>query len=254
MKYIPQRKWLALAGLVLVLGGVLIAAYISMTRMPEFYRHALLVPASESSLAGREFEGRLADLVNQVRSEEVWSVRWTAAQINGWLAVDLPRKFPGALPETLLRPRIAIDQDELRVAFQFERMGFRGTVDMRGDLFVTDVENQIALRVQSAHCGFFPIPVSWWAEKLQLSLASRDIGIEWTELENDPVALINLPSTIGGDEDQRILLRGIEISRLTIALGGQSLGHRSLSSLSETDRTVDNVQRSGESSTDPRFK
>jgi len=254
MKYIPQRKWLAFAGLILVLGGLLVAAYVSMTRIPKFYRQALLISNSENSLAGREFEGRLADLVNQIRNEDVWSVCWTDQQINGWLAVDLPRKFRGVVSQSLIHPRIAIDEDELRLAFQFQRMGLRGIVEIRGEVFSTEVDNQIALRVEYARCGFFPIPVAWWAERLQVALTDWDIGIEWTELENDPVALINLPPTLGFHEEQRVVLQGIQLSPSTIALAGQTVVHQSDSSQSGADVSADNIQRSGESSMDPRFK
>ena len=253
MKFPLKRKWLAYAGLILALVGMLVGFYLSMARMPEFYRQALLVSPAENALAGREFEGRLADLINQARNEESWSVHWTGEQMNGWLA-ELPQKFPGALPASLIRPRVALAEQQFQVAFQVELMWFRGVVEMHCELFATDVGNQIALRFQEARCGFFPIPVAWWADQVQQSLAAWDIGIEWTELEDDPVALINLPSTFGEDDQRRIVLRAIQVSPTAIAIAGQSFGDQLPSELSAAETKVDNVQRSGDSLVDPRFK
>ena len=41
-----------------------------------------------------------------------WEIRFTADEINGWLAVDLVKNHPNALPPTLKDPRVSIDPNE----------------------------------------------------------------------------------------------------------------------------------------------
>jgi hypothetical protein len=238
----------------LLLSGLIWALTHSMQRMPDFYRRCLNVPWEQSVEDGRLFERRLVELSNQMRLDTRWSMVWSASQINGWLAADLPEKFPHALPASIQEPRVAISGDGIQVAFRLESPSLRGIVRIQGDVFATDRENQIAFRISQVKSGILPIPISWWAARLQQSLRGSDIILEWSEIERDPVALITLPVTFSGGEQRHSVLEAIQLSSRGLGISGRTVHHplpsHSVSGGGSGSR--DSVQASGDVSADSR--
>ena len=98
-------------GVVLVIAsGVLVGClYWATQQAPEFYEQALQKPPQEEAQAGDELERQVLDLRNELRSEGRFNVEFSHDQINGWLAADLPDKFPQLLPRGVSEPRIAFE-------------------------------------------------------------------------------------------------------------------------------------------------
>src|SRR5262245_30418601 len=110
-----------------MVGGVLlllIAAagwvYYAARQVPEFYERALKLEPQQLEKASDEMVHQATQLYNHANNTGSWEVRFTAEQINGWLAVDLPRNHPGRLPKEFSDPRVAISPGALQVASRYE--------------------------------------------------------------------------------------------------------------------------------------
>ncbi|MDG2013726.1 MAG: hypothetical protein P8J33_09490 [Pirellulaceae bacterium] len=253
MKKIPTRLIAGLSGGAVLVFGLFAAVFYSANSAPDFYQQALQVSSAQNEIEGCLFERHLAGLSNQIQADGPWSVVWTSAQINGWLASDLMEKFPDALPDSIIEPRVAITENDIRIAFRYDSLVFDGIIEIRGDVFATEIENQIALRINTVHSGFFPVPISWWAERLEVSLRNRDIIVEWTELERDPVALITLPRSFGNSRGSRIILDGVQLTEQLIGIAGRTV-QETFQSVSEGSDSAESTQRLGGTSPDSRLK
>lgn len=213
----------------------------STRRKPVFYQQSLAILPSENEQQGQQFERRLATAYNQVNRGAEWSLLVTESQINGWLASDLPEKFPDVLSDHILDPRLKLSQNEFQIAFQIPGRVFNRshhTVLISGDAFVTQQPNQIAFRIHQAKCGIFPIPYSWWADQLAETLMNRDISLTWTEQNGDAVALVNLPG-------QRVI-DAVQVEHQSLGLAGRLTNPQEVTSNSESsdiDESHDNIQR-----------
>ncbi len=221
MNWKLSRQMVGLVGLVLVIAGGLLVVLASTSRAPTYYLQALRTPRHQSMLEGRMFERRLVELSNQLRGEDsTWSALWTESQLNGWLAADLAEKFPQFLPASIADPRVFFSDDLFQLVFRFQGSGRSQIVQVEGDIFATDVENQIAFRISEVRCGWLPIPISWWAEPLAASLRDSDIMLQWSEIGGDPVALLTLPSSLSAKTQQLPVLTAIQLTRGSFGIAG----------------------------------
>ena len=103
--------WRVIYFLVFVLISLAVGVYFlyrSTQFPPAFYQLSLDVDEEISAVEGDEFEVRILNLQNDARSNEQWQAIFTEAQINGWIASDVPEKFPDLLPDAVLEPRVFV--------------------------------------------------------------------------------------------------------------------------------------------------
>ena len=80
-------------------------------------------------------------------------------EINGWLATDLPAKFPRRLPVGISDPRVAIDDDTVHLAVRYSRGGVDTVLSISGEAYLTAQTNEVAMRLERAG-GIVPMPLS----------------------------------------------------------------------------------------------
>ena len=80
-----------------VLIAVLVGVFLALRYEPKFYREALAVEPEVQEKGSDEMLQRTAALVSNVRKPGKWQARFTAEQINGWLAVDFVKNHREAL-------------------------------------------------------------------------------------------------------------------------------------------------------------
>src|SRR5436305_1729532 len=102
-------------------------------RPPAFYQQAIAAPPANLSEEGERFERTALDLHNQLQHFGRWEACLTQEQVNGWLAIDLPTKFPHALPSGVSEPRIAIEDGKLRIALHYQRGGVDTVLSIAGE-------------------------------------------------------------------------------------------------------------------------
>ena len=190
---------------------------------PEFYQQALAVSERAELELGDEFENQVLELQNNARTKGAWQATFTEAQINGWLASGLTEKFPRAIPHNVSDPRVGIDLDLLRVAFRFQSSRLSCIVQAEMDAFCTEVPDQIAIRIKKVASGLVPIPVNSVADRISTALRQFGAQVSWTEIEGDPVALIEFPLDTVKLGEKIITIEAIQLIQDKLVLTGNSV-------------------------------
>ena len=172
---------------------VLVGAYWGSKQVPEFYERALAAEPQRQAEAGEELERNVLELRNDVRQDGHWQAVFTDEQINGWLAVDLPEKFPRALPKQLKDPRVAIEPDLAQLAALYAGPQYSAVISLAVEIHLTDEPNVLAVRVHRARAGLLPVPLADWLDRVRLGAEQSGIPLRWVEQDGDPVALVSVP-------------------------------------------------------------
>ncbi len=190
---------------------------------PNFYRAALTL-TTDYVIEGDEFEKRLLDLQNEARTKQEWQGVFLESQINGWLNADFPDRFPDALPPNIAEPRIALAENKLQVAFKYDSQRLKRVIIVQGelDVFCTEVPGQLAVQIKHVKSGLIPIPISSIADRVTSTLRQMGADVEWTEVNGDPLALINIPVEKIRIGNRQIEIAGIQLLEKKLVLTGTS--------------------------------
>ena len=220
-------QWIALFAkitliLLLCLAGLAYYAYQSTQQLPDFYEATLNSDPVQLAESGAVFEQRVLDLRSSAQEAGEWQAVFTEQQINGWIAVDMPRKFPHWQPREVSDPRVSISRNELKLVFKVESPRLSGVVVAQADVFCT-ADNQIAVQFNSVKSGIVPIPMKRFADKITKGLEKSDIQVEWTEQDGDPVLLIKLPSDVTDQGDgNSVILKSVTLESGQVVLSGET--------------------------------
>ena len=214
---------LAMVLLVLLLLGLGYFYYTSQ-QLPEFYAAAMKQEPAEAKALGTQLETNALDIYNSARSSTSWQGELSEDEINGWLASELPVKFPDLLPENIKEPRVMLKDDDLSIACRCSYQDLQGVLVGSFDLFCTDVPNQIAIRIKSIKMGFAPFPVTQFADQITETLKNSGFESSWTELDGDPVLLIDVHEKhLVIDEYYLIEVKSFEIEDKKILFSGETV-------------------------------
>ncbi len=191
------RVSLLLLGCLAVLALLaLMLLYIAVRHEPEFYRRALEIPAENLEKGSDRMLQQAAAIESAINNRRRWEARITAEEINGWLAVDLPKNHPRLLPPMLGKPRVAIDENGLTVACLYRQDGAKTVLSLTVKPYLAE-SNAVALRIVHARAGILPAPLRGVLDRI--TEAARDMGLSprWRTKGDDPVVIFSLP------DDQR---------------------------------------------------
>ncbi len=216
---IGMRVGVVVLSIVAMVGWLI---YRSAQTVPEFYQTALAVSAEENATQGDVFETKFFDLQNAARSTSQWQAKFSEAEINGWLASDLPEKFPETLPSFVVDPRVTLNPSQLKLAVRYQTPRLSAIIVAEADVFTTEVPGQIAVRIASVRAGWLPIPVAKIADRITASLRQSNIRVAWTEENGSSVALLTLPPDFVKLGNRRVELESIQIMDQELVLIGKS--------------------------------
>jgi hypothetical protein len=199
----------------------LIGGWWGAKQVPEFYQQALEVEPQRHAELGDKLEENLLELRNEASQEGQWQAVFTDEQINGWLASDLPEKFPRALPPEVKEPRVAIEPEVARVGARFKSPQLETVISLAVEVHMTDEPNVLAVRIRQARAGLLPVPLADWLEQVRLAAGESGIPLRWVEQDGDPVALVTIPMEQAG-RDHRLLLEQIELRDGELVVGGRT--------------------------------
>jgi hypothetical protein len=205
----------------MVLFAGLSATYWASTQPPSFYRQAMAAAPPSAAQDGERFEQAALDLHNSAQHEGRWEFSITADEVNGWLATQLPAKFPQLLPDGISDPRVAIDRDMFHIAVRHQRGGVDTILSICGEAYLTAQTNEVAIRLESARAGLVPIPLGRVIQEINDRLERTDVNLRWTEVKGSPVALVRLPLEPSNDE-RRLVLDRLDTRSGQILLGGRT--------------------------------
>jgi hypothetical protein len=207
MRKIVRRFIVAAAAVALSVALSLLAVYQASRRVPDFYRQALAASPAAQQDGGQRFEQQALALHNQLHHTGRWEIRFTQDEINGWLAADLPAKFPRLLPVGVSEPRVAIDHDVVHVAVHYQRGGVDTVASLTGQIQLTDQPNEVAVQIVQARAGLVPVPLARFLQEIAERAARADMPLRWTEAKGAPVALLRVPLETKDARRQLVLER-----------------------------------------------
>ncbi|QDU93995.1 hypothetical protein [Lignipirellula cremea] len=201
---------------------------------PEFYREALQATPEVHEAAGDVLEKHVLDLRNDLRREGLWEAIFTDEQINGWLASDLPEKFPTVLPAGVSDPRIAIRPAAAMIGCRYEDERVSTVLSLSLQLSLTDEPNVVAVRILGVRAGLLPVPITDWLDKITERARQSDIDLRWEQIDGDPVALVHVPVEHEDFSRRQIHIEQIEMRDGELYLAGISEAPSTGQSLSQT--------------------
>ena len=190
--------------------------------------YAEAVAAAEPELeakraeAGDELERHALELRNEARHSGEWQAIFTEEQINGWLASDLDEKFPDMLPTYVHDPRVKIEQDHARAAFRVTHSQIDTVIIVGVDLYLTENQNELAVRFHQAHAGLVPLPLKRITDVAEQAAKKTNIDLSWGQNGGDPVALIQIPEKVK-DVEGVLILENIEVRDGEVYLTGRTV-------------------------------
>ena len=231
------RRWLlrSLLFVALVTAATIAGAYHLSQQEPEFYQVALRQTPEVAKQKGAELETTVMDIYNAVLEQGPWRGEVSQDQVNGWLAMELPEKFPELLPEDVVAdPRVSIRHGEISIAGRAFYQGIKGIVVAKLDVFKTDQRDQFAIRFRSIYAGVIPIPIKTFADEISKGLNQQGYQTMWSELEGDAVLTVIVP-------EEELLIHGIyrlnietiDIEDEKIIVSGTTINHAEEEALRE---------------------
>jgi hypothetical protein len=182
---------LIVAGLALSAGG-----WMALGHTPQFYHDALAIDPATQAAASNEMFNRAQRLVKKARDPGDWQAQFTAEQINGYLAVDLVKQFPGLATPEIRDPRIELRSGGATLAFRYEGSPATSVVSLAVEAYLAE-PNVVALRIRQARAGALPLPLDDVLEAISRAAESADVDLRWRQTEGDPVALVTFKSPPG---------------------------------------------------------
>ncbi len=237
-----MRRFLRIAAIVLVAliataALVLFLLYRATQHEPEFYVRALKAEPAKQAEAGDQLEKRVVNLRNEVRRDGDWEVVFTDEQINGWLATDLPEKFPDALPPEVSDPRVAIEPDTAQVACRYRDGSFTTVVSLAVEMHLTGRPNELAVRIRRARAGSLPVPISNWLDQVTEAALESGIPLRWEKKDGDPVAIVEIPFEHTEVRNRLLRVETIQLREGELYLAGRTQRAEELSARARVART-----------------
>lgn len=194
-------------------------AYRAWRHVPEFYAKALAMAPVDAALASDELLRHASALTGDAQRNDRWQALFTARQINGWLAVDLPRNHANLLPAEFKDPRVEIGDGVIRVGCRWEASRLAAVCSF--ELSVSMLEaDRIAVRVGAVRAGLVPIPLNQILNVIAENARSAGIPIEWKRVAGDPVAIVRLPPI--EDDSRLFFVRSVELHDDELFVAGKT--------------------------------
>lgn len=171
---------------------VALGLYWAVGYEPAYYRDALIGdPAAQEQASDRMLQ-KTTSLVSAVQRQGHWQSRFTAEQINGWLAVDRVRNHPNSLPSTMHDPRVTIDAHGVTIACRYRQGAIDSVLSVTVEPYLHE-PNVVALRIVKARAGLLPAPLGPVIDRLSDAAEQLHFDLQWRRDGADPVALVSLP-------------------------------------------------------------
>ena len=209
-----RARWIiglgAAAAFLLLVAAAIV--YLALQRVPEFYRQALVQDSASARAASDKMIQRSSVLASDLNKAGRWQAVFSAAEINGWLAVDLVENHPIELPPGFESPRVAITPTQVLLACRVRRYGTSSVVSLAVEPYLAEPD-VIALRLRSVRAGAIPLPLRPLLDALTQQAERANMRVQWRHSGGDPVALLSFGPPSGGRRRQ------LHVDKLSLAEG-----------------------------------
>jgi hypothetical protein len=216
----PKLRFGLAIGLVCVgvMGLAVGVLYWSSQYVPPFYTSAVALDAEVAQRSSDAMLRQTTALVSDIRRGRPWQMLFTAEQINGWLAYDVPRNHPDLFPPEVHDPRVQIEDDLLKIAFRWTGASWSAIVSCQVEVYLHET-NVIAVRIHQVRAGKLPLPLGGLVESFVAAGREAGLLIDQRQVDNDPLLLVTLPAA-DSDKDQ-LLLESFELRDGKVFLAGR---------------------------------
>lgn len=190
-----QRSFFLVAVLLLLLVSGIAATLIVLVRQePAWYAAAALPPGPQRKGDSIAFTTEFFAMCNSLKNNEndpYFAV--TDVQCNSFFEEDfLSMRFDRELaPDNFSQPRVAFDQDRIRLAFRYGHGLWSSIVSIDLRVWVPKSEpNVVALELEGFHAGALPISSQSLLEEVAEIGRKNGIDVNWYRHQKNPVALL----------------------------------------------------------------
>ncbi len=217
-------RWLYLVLLIVIAVATTVGygLYRASQQRPDFYVRVLKGEPEAQKVAGYQLEQQVLELQNETREPGTWEAVFTEQQLNGWLAADLPLKFPRLLPKYVQDPRVAICEERVQVGCKYQGPTLASVMSVSLQIHLTDEPNTLAVKLENARVGSLPAPLTQFLDRITQVAASSNVPVRWGQTEGDPIALITIPKSHPDYVHHEIHLEHIEIRDGEVRLSGRT--------------------------------
>jgi len=170
-----------------------VAAAFAARIPPGFYRTRIAAPVTVATeQASRRLVTKVAALQAALDREGSWEAALAEEELNGWLAVDLPRNHVGLLPAGWSQPRLALEAGRVRVAAR-RAVGPIDTVVALAVEVRLRHRNVVECTVTDARVGAIPLPRAAWLHWLAARCAPSGCPTEIRRHDGQSVLAFTMP-------------------------------------------------------------
>lgn len=210
--------WLA-CGL-FVLGASLLGwGYWAARRVPPFYAAAVAVPVEVHQEASDRLLESAAALASEVNKNGKWQAIFTTDQINGWLATEMEKTFPGLLPDYIADPRVTVGPEGVLFGCRYLKGNVETVVSLKAEPYMSET-NVLKVRLSHARAGAFPLPLGNILEGVARAAADAKVQLSWLQADGDPVAVIRLHT---GDDNTFYRLEKLQLGKNEVYVAGYTV-------------------------------
>lgn len=213
-----------LAGGLFALGAALLGwGYWAARSVPAFYADAVAVPISTHHEASERLLENAAALASDVNKQGKWQAIFTSQQINGWLATEMEKTFPGLLPDYIADPRVTVGPDGVWFGCRYLKANAETVVSLKAEPSMSE-PNVLKVRLSRARAGAFPLPLGSILEGVARAAADAKVQLSWLQSGGDPVAIIRLHA---GDQRALYRLEKLQLSEDEVFVAGYTVERES---------------------------
>jgi hypothetical protein len=214
--------------------------YLASCQAPEFYRQALAQDPANAKQGSDAMLHQAAALASNLRRSGQWHALFTAEQINGWLAVDVPKNYPKLFPSYIGEPRVGIENNQAQLAFTWHKAGLAAVVSLEAEIFLRET-NIVAIRICRARAGLLPLPLAGFIADLTTAGHEAGLQIEEQQIDGDPVLLLTIPGADAQGKSRpidQLCLDSLEVNEGEIYVAGHT-GHMQTAAAPSQQSDVD---------------
>lgn len=214
-----KTKRLMWAGIILaVVAATPVAAWLSLTYQPSYYRAMVLQSREQRQGKARKFVAQGLQLRNDIVNEPTWEAVFSDQEVNAWLAEDLVTHFADHLPPEVHEPRVLFELDRIILAFQLKQGSIDSVITVVARPRVP-AGNTVELTLEKIRAGILPVPADGVLDRIVDYARYMGVDVEWMRRDGYPVVLIRYTPNLQRDDIQ---LEEVQIRTGLLRLAGRS--------------------------------
>lgn len=210
-------------------GAVMALGIGGLAYQPGFYREAGRAAADggkdgQPEVLSRRLVTKASAWHAAVSAGGAWDAAVTAAEINGWLAVDLPRNHAALVPRGVAEPRVALRPKHVLCGVRLRYGPLTSVAWVDFEILLRDV-NELTITVERARLGAIPLPRTAVLNALADRIGALGMVTDLRPSHRGPELVVHLPSTHDAGATS-YWLQSLSISDGDLLLAGETRSTR----------------------------